>query len=244
MLCKKFFAAIFVIFTIIIIGGSGCTQKQQDAKQPTNEQVNNAVAQQKNAQSTTQVQTTLTATKAETKKIETAQIQTEQITTQSTKSPEPTPAPKPKPLPMQITSPSFSNNGNIPAEFTCSGSDINPQLNFANIPENAKSLALIMDDPDAPNGTWIHWVVFNINPKTTVINKNSAPSGAIQGANSWGTSKYGGPCPPSGTHRYFFKLYALDNTLSLSSSASKANIESAMQGHILSQATLIGKYAK
>jgi hypothetical protein len=217
MFYKKIFVVIFIIFTITIIGGSGCK---------TNEKIENKI----NVVASQQQTTPPTA--------ETVSIQTETPKIESTVTP------KPKSLPMQITSPSFSNNGNIPSEFTCSGSDLNPQLNFANIPENTKSLALIMDDPDAPNSTWIHWVIFNISPKTTVINKNSAPSGAIQGINSWGTSNYGGPCPPSGTHRYFFKLYALDNTLSLSSSASKANVESAMQGHILSQATLIGKYAK
>jgi len=232
MLYKNFFVAIFLIFTITIISGSGCEKNKK-----IENKINNEASQQQITLPTAEV----TSIQTETLKTESVVIQT---TSQPTKSPEPTPATKSKPLPMQITSPSFSNNGNIPAEFTCSGSNLNPQLNFANIPENTKSLALIMDDPDAPNGTWIHWVIFNISPKTTVVNKNSAPNGAIQGANSWGTSNYGGPCPPSGTHRYFFKLYALDNTLSLSSSASKANIESAMQGHILSQATLIGKYAK
>ncbi len=164
-------------------------------------------------------------------------------TTQPTKQAEPTPTPKPQPKPMQITSPAFINGNNIPAEYTCSASDTNPQINIANVPETTKSLALIMDDPDAPNGTWVHWVVFNIDPKTTVISKNSVPSGT-QGTNSWGNASYGGPCPPSGTHRYYFKIYALDTTLSLSSSATKASIEAAMQGHILSQTSLMGKYAK
>ncbi|NQU83780.1 MAG: YbhB/YbcL family Raf kinase inhibitor-like protein [Parcubacteria group bacterium] len=144
---------------------------------------------------------------------------------------------------MQIYSPAFAYNALIPSEYTCDGTDINPQLNIANVPEGTKSLALIMDDPDAPGETWDHWILWNINPKTTLISKNSAPSGAKQGYNSWGNAKYGGPCPPSGTHRYMFKLYALDTMLSIAS-ADGYDLGVAMKGHILKQVTLIGKYAK
>lgn len=146
--------------------------------------------------------------------------------------------------PMQISSPAFVAGGIIPSEYTCKASDYNPQLNITNVAlEDVKSLALIMDDPDAPNGTWVHWVMYNIDPKTTVISKNSVPSGAQQGLNSWGTVKYGGPCPPSGTHRYYFKVYALDTTLSLSN-PTKVQLEAVMNGHIIDQAELIGKFSK
>ncbi len=157
--------------------------------------------------------------------------------------PAPTPTPKPIPKPMQISSPAFSYGNLIPTEYTCVGSDINPQLNIADTPEGTKSLALIMDDPDAPNGTWVHWVMYNIDSKTTIIAKNNVPTGATQGVNSWGNANYGGPCPPSGTHRYYFKVYALDTILSLNN-ATKAQLESAMSGHILKQVDLMGKFSK
>ncbi|MFH1292019.1 MAG: YbhB/YbcL family Raf kinase inhibitor-like protein [bacterium] len=152
--------------------------------------------------------------------------------------------PTPKLELMQITSPAFINNGSIPSEYTCQGANINPQINIMDVPDETKSVALIMDDPDAPGGTWVHWVMWNINPKTTVINKDSVPDGAIQGNNSWPKAEYGGPCPPSGIHRYFFKLYALDTELSLTMGSNKTQVESAMNGHILKQANLIGKYTQ
>jgi len=142
-----------------------------------------------------------------------------------------------------MTSPAFVYNGTIPSEYTCTGNDVNPQLNISNLPTGTKSLALIMDDPDAPAGTWVHWVMWNIDPKTTTIGKNSVPTGAVQGYNSWSKTSYGGPCPPSGTHRYFFKLYALDTTLSLTSGGS-SDLVSAMGSHILKQVSLIGKFSK
>lgn len=145
---------------------------------------------------------------------------------------------------IKLTSPAFSDNGNIPGKFTCQGEDVNPQLDIEGVPAEAKSIVLIMDDPDAPMGTWDHWVVFNIAPDTTTIAENSIPSEATQGKNSWGNSEWGGPCPPSGTHRYVFKLYALDTTLSLDHSAAKGDVEGAMQGHVLAQATLTGLYQK
>lgn len=144
---------------------------------------------------------------------------------------------------MTISSTAFENNGNIPAKYTCDGMDVNPPLRFDNVPE-ARSLALIVDDPDAPMGTWVHWVLWNIDPKTSEIREDSVPKGALQGINDFGKHDYGGPCPPSGTHRYFFKLYALDSTLNLDKNARKADVEKAMKGHILAQAQIVGLYRR
>ncbi len=144
---------------------------------------------------------------------------------------------------MELTSPAFAHHQTIPTRYTCQGDDINPPLHIAGIPKEAKSLVLIMDDPDAPNGTWDHWVVWNISP-TGVIKENTVPPGAVQGKNSWGKQKYGGPCPPSGTHRYFFKLYALDTTLSLAANAGKNEVLAAIKNHILAQTELMGTYNK
>ena len=144
---------------------------------------------------------------------------------------------------MKLTSPAFEHNQGIPSEYTCDGSDTSPELNIEGVPENTKSLVLINDDPDAPVGTWDHWIVFNIPPTTTKINKGQEPSG-LGGKNSWGKTGYGGPCPPSGTHRYFFKLYALDTELDLQEGAAKNDIESAMEGHIIEKAELMGTYRK
>lgn len=144
---------------------------------------------------------------------------------------------------MKLTSPAFENEAMIPPEYTCVGSDISPELNIEGIPENAKSLVLIVDDPDAPAGTWDHWIVFNIPPTTKNIPKGNDPEGT-SGKNSWGKTGYGGPCPPSGTHRYFFKLYALDTLLDLPEGSSKSEIESAMKGHVLEEAQLMGKYKR
>lgn len=145
---------------------------------------------------------------------------------------------------MQIESPSFKPGESIPSKFTCQGVDVNPTLTISNVPAQTKSLALIMDDPDAPGGTWVHWLLWNISNQTKEIPENSVPAFAVQGKNSWGKSKYGGPCPPSGLHRYFFKLYALDTKLSISSSADKKQLENAMKGHILATAELMGTYRK
>lgn len=142
---------------------------------------------------------------------------------------------------MKITSPAFENNAPIPAKYTCQGEDISPPLAIADLPENTASLALIVDDPDAPMGIWDHWIVWNI-PPTSKIEENSAPG--TQGKNGWGRNDYGGPCPPSGTHRYFFKLYALDTELNLKKGATKAELEAAMEGHILQRAEAIGLYEK
>ena len=144
---------------------------------------------------------------------------------------------------MKLTSSAFSHNGSIPSEYTCDGSDLSPPLSISDVPSNAKSLALISDDPDAPVGTWDHWVVFNIPPLTKEIPKGKEPSG-IAGKNSWGRTGYCGPCPPSVTHRYFFKLYDLDTILNLPAGSSKKQVETAMQGHILAKAELMGLYKR
>jgi len=142
---------------------------------------------------------------------------------------------------MKITSSVFDNNKQIPSKYTCNGENINPPLAFSDVPESAKSLALIVDDPDAPKGTWTHWVIFNIPTKIMEIKENSAPG--TQGITSFGKAGYGGPCPPSGTHRYFFKLYALDTVLLLAEKADKKTVEDAMQNHVLSNAEIIGLYS-
>jgi len=142
---------------------------------------------------------------------------------------------------MKITSPAFTHNQMIPRKFTCQGDDLNPALKIDGLPEGTVSLVLINDDPDAPGGTWDHWIVYNIDPISEIA-ENSEPG--VQGKNSWGRNDYGGPCPPSGTHRYFFKLYALDAKLNLPEGAPKAKLEAAMKGHVLAQAELIGLYKK
>lgn len=149
-----------------------------------------------------------------------------------------------KDVQMKISSTAFEQNGQIPKKYTCDGSDVNPPLKFEGIPSEAKSLVLIVDDPDAPVGTWVHWVLWNIDPKTSEIKENSVPKGAKQGMNDFRKHDYGGPCPPSGTHRYFFKLYALDITLNLGPNATKRDIESSIEGHILDKAELIGFYKR
>jgi len=140
---------------------------------------------------------------------------------------------------MKLTSPNFKNNELIPKKFTCEGDDINPTLVIEDIPAGTKSLALIVDDPDARG--WVHWVVYDI-PVVTRIEENSIPG--KQGMNDFGKKDYGGPCPPSGTHRYFFKIYALDKELGLGGRVDKAALENAMKGHILEKAELIGLYKR
>ncbi len=142
---------------------------------------------------------------------------------------------------LKLSSPAFADKQGIPSDYTCDGSDRIPPLEISGVPPNAKSLALVMDDPDAPMGTWDHWVVWNIPPATKRI--DSEPEGT-PGKNSWGKTGYGGPCPPSGTHRYYFKLYALDSVLDLPAGSSKAALLSAMRGHILAEASLMGTYQR
>ena len=145
---------------------------------------------------------------------------------------------------LTIASPAFPHNGTIPSKHTCDGTDVNPPLSFGNIPERTRSLALIVDDPDAPRGTWVHWIVWNIGPETMSVAENSVPRDARQGTNDFRKQAYGGPCPPSGTHRYFFKLYALDTSLSLKAGAAKPQLEEAMKGHVLEMSELIGLYRR
>jgi len=144
---------------------------------------------------------------------------------------------------MEITS-VFANNEKIPFEYTCDGENSSPSLEINNIPENTQTLALIIDDPDAPAKTWVHWVVWNIpvSGQTLTINKDENPG--TQGITDFGDLGYGGPCPPSGTHRYFFKVYALDSQLDLQEGATKQQLEQAMQGYIIEQAQLIGLYSR
>lgn len=145
---------------------------------------------------------------------------------------------------MKITSSAFENNGKIPPKFTCQGLDISPDLQIENVPAGTASLAIIMDDPDAPNGTWNHWLVWNIDPQTKLIPENVANDFAIMGNNSWPKQSYGGPCPPSGNHRYFFKLFALKTILDLPAGSSKEALLKAMEGKIIEEAQLMGTYKK
>lgn len=144
---------------------------------------------------------------------------------------------------MKIISSAFENNLIIPSKYSCDGENINPPLAFSEIPEDTKSLVLIVDDPDAPTGTFVHWVLFNIDPKINGIQENSIPRSAMSGKTSVGEKDYVAPCPPSGTHRYFFKLYALDTILNLSS-PDKRELEAGMNGHIIEQAELVGLYSR
>lgn len=152
---------------------------------------------------------------------------------------------------MKLTSTAFAHQGEMPRQFTCDGNDIAPALNWTDLPENTKSLALIVDDPDAPDPnapkmTWVHWVLYNIPPESPGLAENSSPKmlplGTLQGLNDWRQVGYRGPCPPIGRHRYFFKLYALDRMLSDLQTPDKTSLEQAMQGHIIGQTELIGTY--
>src|SRR5215467_11989345 len=151
---------------------------------------------------------------------------------------------------LQLTSSSFQSDGNIPRQFTCEGQDISPELTWKNTPSGTKTFALIVHDPDAPRaGGFTHWVVYDIPAKVTHIPQaapkgEKLPGGGIQGKNDFGQTGYRGPCPPSGTHRYYFYLYALDTELKLPSGATKDELEKAMKGHVLEKAELIGKYRK
>jgi Raf kinase inhibitor-like YbhB/YbcL family protein len=154
---------------------------------------------------------------------------------------------------LKLTSPAFENQGEIPAVYTCDGKDLSPALAWSNVPEGTRSLALIADDPDAPDPaapkmTWVHWVLYNLPPTLDGLPEATgsakSPTGALAGVNDWKRTGYGGPCPPIGRHRYFFKLYALDTILPDLDRPTKAKLETAMKGHILAQATLIGTYQR
>ncbi len=150
---------------------------------------------------------------------------------------------------IKVTSSAFQDGGMIPAKYTCDGQDVSPPLAWQDVPEGSKSLALINDDPDAPMGTWVHWVMYNIPPETSQLPENVPldkvlPNGAKQGMTDFRRVGYGGPCPPSGTHRYFFKIYALDVQPDLDAGATKKELLVAMEGHILAEGQLIGKYKR
>jgi Raf kinase inhibitor-like YbhB/YbcL family protein len=150
---------------------------------------------------------------------------------------------------MNLTSPAFAHGGQMPAKYTCDGEDISPPLAWSGVPASAKSLALIVDDPDAPDPaapqrTWVHWVAYNLPPSASRLDEGirQLPGGARQGRNDWQRAGYGGPCPPIGRHRYFFKLYALDRVLPDLGAATKAKLEAAMKPHIIGRAELVGTY--
>ncbi|MBN1306207.1 MAG: YbhB/YbcL family Raf kinase inhibitor-like protein [Anaerolineales bacterium] len=154
------------------------------------------------------------------------------------------------PMPFQLTRPVFSAGEAIPERYTCDGLDISPELTWGDAPEGARSLALIMDDPDSPGGTWVHWVLFNLSPDLRGLGENIHQGTEFNGTpptigtNSWGKPAYGGPCPPSGEHRYFFKVYALDAILNLAADSTKADLEKAMDGHILAETELMGVFSR
>jgi Raf kinase inhibitor-like YbhB/YbcL family protein len=155
-------------------------------------------------------------------------------------------APAPEGNSMKLTSSAFQDHAPIPSKYTCDGSDTIPPLAISDVPKQAKALALIVDDPDVPpsvraDRNWDHWVVWNIPPTTPAVAEGKAPEG-VQGRNSWGKNAWGGPCPPDREHRYFFKLFALDTTLNLPPTAGKPELLKAMEGHIVAQTELVGKY--
>jgi Raf kinase inhibitor-like YbhB/YbcL family protein len=152
---------------------------------------------------------------------------------------------------LQLSSPAFTHNGPIPTQYTCDADDRSPPLEWTGVPPGAKSLALIVDDPDAPDPkapkmVYVHWVLYDMPPSTTGLPESAAslPAGTREGTNDWKRTGYGGPCPPIGRHRYFFKLFALDTMLGDLGAATKAELEAAMRGHILDQGELIGTYAR
>ena len=157
---------------------------------------------------------------------------------------EPAPAAPVIPSTIMRISSDFSHEGRIDPSYTCDADNVSPPLEFHDVPEETVSLVLIVDDPDAPVGTWNHWTMWNIDPMTTHVATDSSPSGVVEGVTSFGTAGYGGPCPPSGEHRYFFALYALDSTLVLGPDADVATLREAMEGHVIGSAELIGLYSR
>ena len=154
---------------------------------------------------------------------------------------------------LQLTSASFSHQGRIPRLYTCEGKDISPAISWAGAPAGTKSLALIVDDPDAPDPehprtVWVHWVLYNLPASATglaeAVKLDALPAGTLEGTNDWGRTGYGGPCPPIGRHRYFFKLYAIDMVLPDLKKPNKARLESSIKGHVLAQTELVGTYKK
>src|SRR4029079_16146734 len=144
---------------------------------------------------------------------------------------------------LKITSSAFQQGGNIPPKFTCTGSDTSPPLQIAGVPSEAKNLVLIADDPDAPGGVFTHWLIWNIPPRINSIPESSAPKG-VHGTNDFGKSDYTGPCPPPGTHRYSFNVFALDRELDLRGGAKRSQVDAAMKDHVIAQGELMGRYAR
>lgn len=150
---------------------------------------------------------------------------------------------------LDVTSSAFEEGGAIPARYTCDGLDISPPLSWSPVPNGTRSLALIAEDPDAPRGAFAHWVIYNLPPDTRrlpedVPNRQTLPGGALQGMNGSGSIGYTGPCPPGGTHRYFFEVYALDTELDLGAGATKEDVVRAMEGHVLAEGRLLGTYQR
>jgi Raf kinase inhibitor-like YbhB/YbcL family protein len=145
---------------------------------------------------------------------------------------------------MKLTSPDFNEGSNMPERFTCDGQDISPTLRIDGVPQAAMSLALIMDDPDAPAGTFTHWLLWNLRPDQGEIASDRPPPEGVQGLSDFGGNKYGGPCPPSGVHRYYFKIYALDTTLELPPRSKRKALEAAIKGHVIAEAMLMGTYSR
>lgn len=150
---------------------------------------------------------------------------------------------------IKITSPAFEEGGMIPEVYTCDGIDISPPLKWSSMPQGTKTFALICDDPDAPIGTWVHWVIYNIPGDICELPENIPPeqeikNGGIQGMNDFRKIGYGGPCPPGGTHRYFFRIYALDTEVDLKPGATESQLLKAMEGHILAEGQLMGRYSR
>lgn len=145
---------------------------------------------------------------------------------------------------LELTCPDCPDGHMIPKEYTCEGNDVHPPLEIKGAPPETKSFAITLHDPDAPNGNWVHWLVWNILAGTTALEKGFIPQGVVVGLNSWGANEYGGPCPPDGTHRYIFTLYALNDLLGLEEYADIVDLKKAMETHILEQAELVGHYQK
>lgn len=145
---------------------------------------------------------------------------------------------------FKLTSPAFNHGSQIPSKYTCDGDNVNPHLIIHGVPERTKSLALVVEDPDAPGGMFVHWVVWDIPPETREIRELTAPFGAGEGRNSWDETGYSGPCPPSGMHRYFFRLYALDRRLKIAPDSRKQELEREMEGHIVATTELMGTYMR
>jgi Raf kinase inhibitor-like YbhB/YbcL family protein len=145
---------------------------------------------------------------------------------------------------FKISSSAFENSGEIPRKYTCDGENVNPPLQFENAPVKAKSLALVFDDIDAPRGSYVHWILWNIAPNIKEVKEKSIPEGAVQGTNGFKKQNYGGPCPPKRAHKYVFKIYALDIFLNLDPRSTKTDLEKAIEGHVIGQAQWMGVYKR